>query len=272
MSTTASLKRRKKKSFEGHYIPLRIIVAILLVYLLIPIVIVLVSSVGYEDYLTLSPSKLSLRWFENFFRNKGMVNAFMNSIKLALFSMLGALLVGTLSAYAMDKSPKRDFFISYFGSPLLIPQIIVGIAIMQVANALGLIRSLPLLIVAHTLVGIPYVVRTVTAALYRFNASWEEASFTMGGGRFTTIWHITLPILKPSLIASGCFAFITSFGNLSISAFLTTSRFTTMPIQLYAYAKNYVDPTIAAVSATTLIMTTVLLLIIDRTVGIDKMY
>ena len=143
---------------------------------------------------------------------------------------------------------------------------------MQVANLLGLPRQMPLLVVAHVLVGVPYVVRTITASLYRFNAFWEEASFTMGAGRLKTLWYVTLPILKPGMIASGCFAFITSFGNMSISTFLTTSRFTTMPIQLYAYAKNYADPTIAAVSATTLILTTILLLLVDRTVGSDKMY
>ena len=263
---------RRKKKFEGNYVLLRIVVVLLMIYLLLPIAIVLISSFGYEDYLTLTPSSFSVRWYENFFANKGLLKSFKNSIVLALCSTCGALVIGTLSAYAMDKSKRRDFFVSYFGSPLLIPQIIVGIAIMQVANLLGIPRSMPILIVAHTLVGIPYVVRTVTASLYRFNAFWEEASFTMGAGRFKTIWFITLPILKPGLIASGCFAFITSFGNLSISTFLTTSRFTTMPIQLYAYAKNYVDPTIAAVSATTLIMTTILLLFVDRTVGIDKMY
>ena len=270
MSKTNRVK--KKNRFEGNYILLRIVAAILLIYLLLPIAIVFISSFGYEDYLTLTPSRLSVRWYANFMRNKGMINSFKNSFVLACCSTVGALVIGTLSAYAMDKSKRRNFYVSYFGSPLLIPQIIIGIALMQVANFMNIPRKMPLLVVAHTLVGIPYVVRTITASLYRFNPFWEEASFTMGAGRFTTLWHVTLPILKPGLIASGCFAFITSFGNLSISAFLTTARFTTVPIQLYAYAKNYIDPTIAAVSATTLIMTTVLLLIVEATAGIDKMY
>lgn len=264
--------RTKKKKFEGNYIALRIIVVILLIYLLIPIAIVLISSIGYEDYLTLTPSSFSVRWYESFLSNKGLLKSFRNSFVLACYSTIGSLIIGTLSAYAMDKSKKRDFFVSYFGSPLLIPQIIVAIALMQVANLMGIPRNMPLLVMAHTMVGIPYVVRTITASLYRFNAFWEEASFTMGAGRFKTLWYVTLPILKPGMIASGCFAFITSFGNMSLSTFLTTSRFTTLPIQLYAYAKNYVDPTIAAVSSTTLIMTTIILLIVDRTVGIDKMY
>ena len=270
--TQAAIKKKRKKKFEGNYIVLRIVVVVLLLYLLLPIAIVLISSFGYEDYLTLTPSSFSFRWYENFFSNKGLVNSFKNSIILAICSTIGSLILGTISAYAMDKSKKRNFFVAYFGSPLLIPQIIIGIAMMQVANLLGLPRQMPLLVVAHVLVGVPYVVRTITASLYRFNAFWEEASFTIGAGRLKTLWYVTLPILKPGMIASGCFAFITSFGNMSISTFLTTSRFTTMPIQLYAYAKNYADPTIAAVSATTLILTTILLLLVDRTVGIDKMY
>ncbi|HIY09160.1 MAG TPA: ABC transporter permease [Firmicutes bacterium] len=272
MSTVTPTKRKRKKSFEGNYIILKIVVFLLLIYLLLPIIIVVISSFAQEEYLTLTPSAFSLRWYENFFSNTGLRNSFRNSLVLALASTFFALVIGTLSAYAMDKSKWRRFFISFFGSPLLIPAIIIGIAMMQMANLLGLPRSMPILIVAHTLVGIPYVVRTVTASLYRFNAFWEEASFTMGAGRFKTIWYVTLPILKPGLIASGCFAFITSFGNMTISTFLTTSRFMTLPIQLFAYAKNYVDPTIAAVSATTLLLTTVILLVVDRLVGIDKMY
>lgn len=181
--TQAALKKKKKKKFEGNYIVLRIVVVVLLLYLLLPIAIVLISSFGYEDYLTLTPSSFSFRWYENFFSNRGLVNSFKNSIILAICSTLGSLILGTISAYAMDKSKKRNFFVAYFGSPLLIPQIIIGIAMMQVANLLGLPRQMPLLVVAHVLVGVPYVVRTITASLYRFNAFWEEASFTMGAGR-----------------------------------------------------------------------------------------
>lgn len=263
---------RKKRKFAGKLIPLKIISAIVLIYILAPIVILVISSFAVEDYLTITPSGFTLRWYKNFFNTPGFTNAFWISIQLAFIATFGALLLGTISAYALDKSKKRDFLIGYFGSPLLIPQIIIALALMQVCNMLGIPRAMPLLVAGHILVAMPYVVRTVTAALYRFNSHWEEASFTMGANKFKTMWHITLPILKPSMIASGCFAFITSFGNLSLSVFLTTARFTTLPIRLYSYARHNADPTIAAISATTLLLTVVLMAVIDKLVGIENMY
>ena len=243
----------------------RFICFLLILYIVAPIFVLAVASFSQESVLIFPPKAYSTQWYKAFFGNRGLMSAFKNSLILAFSSAIGALILGSITAYAVDRSAKRDFWLSFFVSPLTIPAIITGLGLLLVYSALKVNRNFAVLLTGHIIITTPYVVRTVAASLYRFNITLEEAAQTLGAYRVTTFLRITIPILRPSLIASGCFAFIASFGNMSVSMFLTTSRYTTLPIRVYGYAENSPDPTIAAISSVILLMTIIMMLIIEKT-------
>ena len=247
----------------------RVVCVLILIYIVAPIVVLAVASFSQESVLTFPPKAYSFQWYKAFFSNRGLMSAFKNSLMLAFSSAFCALALGSVTAYAVDRSSKRDFLLSLFVSPLTIPAIITGLALLLIYSSIGVERNFAVLLSGHVIITTPYVVRTVAASLYRFNISLEEAAQTLGANKVTTFLQITIPILKPALISSGCFAFIASFGNMSVSMFLTTARYTTLPIRVYGYAENSPDPTIAAISTVILMFTIVMMIGIEKTSGSD---
>lgn len=259
----------KKKITIGTVLH-RIICALILLYILAPIFVLAVASFSEEAVLTFPPKAFSLQWYRSFFGNKGLMTAFKNSILLAVSSAACALVLGSISAYAIDRSNRRDFFLSFFAMPLTIPTLITGLALLQMYSFMGLDRNYLVLLSGHIVITTPFVIRTVAASLYRFNVALEEAAQTLGANRIITFLRITLPILKPALISSACFAFIESFGNMSVSMFLTTARYTTLPILVFAYAEYSPEPTIAAISSVILVFTIAVMTIIEKNTGMEK--
>jgi putative spermidine/putrescine transport system permease protein len=125
-------------------------------------------------------------------------------------------------------------------------------------------------VLTHILITVPYVIRPVLAVLAGLDPSLEEAAYSLGANDFRAKWHITLPLIWPGLFAGGFFAFMTSLDNVPISIFLSTARLTTLPVMIYSQVDAYgVDPVFAAVSTIMVLLTVVIMLVIDRYVGLD---
>src|SRR6185503_17135491 len=124
------------------------------------------------------------------------------------------------------------------------------------------------LVLAHTLIVLPYLVRTVLASLVQLDITLEEAGRTLGASAFKTFLYVTLPLIRPGLMAGILFAFIISFDNVSISLFMTTSRTTTLPIAVLNYVEYNFDPSIAAISTMLILATAIAAVVIERTVGL----
>lgn len=244
----------------------------IVLYLLAPLVFLVIASFSSEEYMTISTKAWSLQWYEKFFANRGYVDSFKISLQLALSTTVLALALGTASAYGIDRSPWKGVLLSFLLSPIMVPSIIIGISLLQFFAFLGLAKGFTTLLAGHVLWATPYVVRTVSAALYRFDVTLEEAALMSGADKIKTFRYITLPILRPALLAGGCFAFIVSFGNMSISMFLTSAGFTTLPIRVFAAAEFSPDPIIAAISVIIVVVTLVTMLIVEKFAGIDRMF
>ena len=250
---------------------LNLVVFLILVFLMMPIFVLVVASFSQEGYLVFPPKGFSLQWYRKFFASAAFISAFKNSVKLSICTTALAMIIGSITAYAIDRSPRRDVLLSLYVSPLMMPSLVIGLALLQYFKLLGVKLSFWTLLIGQLVITIPYVVRSCVASLYRFNVSLEEAAQTLGANRLVTFGVIIVPLLKPSLIASGCFTFISSFGNTAISIFLSTARMTTLPVRLYTYANYTPDPIIAAISSCTLVMTLVLMFIIEKTSGINNL-
>jgi putative spermidine/putrescine transport system permease protein len=166
--------------------------------------------------------------------------------------------------------PGRRALSALLFSPLILPAIVMGAAILQYASALGFARTFGAVLVGHAVIVIPYVVRTTLAALVGFDPSLEEAARDLGDSGLGAFFRITLPLIKPGVIAGALFAVIISWINVELSMFNTTAELMTIPVKLFNYIQYSVDPMIAAVSAGTIYVAIVVVVMLDLTVGIDK--
>jgi putative spermidine/putrescine transport system permease protein len=242
-------------------------------FLTAPIIVLTGASFNEESYMAFPPSSFSLKWFEIVFQDPAFMFALFVSVQLGAFASLIALVLGTITAYGVERLPSkwRDGMNAFFTSPLQIPTIVLGIALFQLFNRLDISLGFWSLLLGHIILCLPYVVRTIGASLYRFDQSVEEAAMTLGAKPFSIFTRITLPMLRPALLASAIFGFVVSFGNLAISMFLTSSRITTLPIQMFGYVQFSPDPRIAAISVVVIGVTVLIMYITERLVGLDKM-
>src|SRR5690606_18068498 len=154
-------------------------------------------------------------------------------------------------------------------SPLVLPHIVLGAALLQFGSSIGLMRNFAALLVGHVVIITPFVLRTVLPLLSREQQTLEEASRDLGASPLTTFFLITLPQIRSGIVTGAIFAFITSFINVELSIFNTTAALNTIPVQLFNYVQYSVDPSIAAVSGITIIAAAFAIVVIDLVIGLD---
>jgi putative spermidine/putrescine transport system permease protein len=244
------------------------------VFLLLPIVIVVLASLNAGEYLTFPPQGLSLRWYGSFFQSQPFMDAFKLSLQVAATSMVLAAALGTAAAlyYVRFARRGREALRFMVIAPLLLPEILTAIALLFFYYQIGLgTRTLIGLQIGHVLLTLPFVFLSVCSALYNINPSLEEAARSLGAGTWTVFRRITLPLIKPGVITGAMLAFIISFDLFSISLLLKGIGTTTLPIQLFDYLRWDYDPTAAAVSTVSIVLTLIVVLITDRLVGLRAM-
>jgi len=243
------------------------------VFLMTPLVVTVAVSLGSSSVFTLPPPDWSLRWYERLADTRGLVPSLVTSLQVAAFSTAVALALGTLCAIALVRGrfPGRDGIATFLVSPLMLPGLVVGIAMLQGFKAIGLREAYVSLLVAHVVITLPYVVRTVLGALSLFDFSLIDAARTLGCSYPAALVRVLVPALGPAFLTSGMFAFLASMDNYPISIFFTDAWTKTLPIQMLQYVEERPDPTIAAISAGLVLLAVVALVIGDRLVGLRKL-
>ncbi len=246
--------------------------AVALLFLLGPLVVIVAVSFTGGEYLRFPPAGLSLRWYAAFLGDPSYLEAIQVSVFVAAAAALGAVLVGVPAALGLVRGrfPGRRALALVFASPLVLPQVVIGAAMLAFLSSLGLVRTGTGLLVAHVVIVLPYVVRTVAATLAGFDRSLEEAAQDLGASRLVTFLTVTLPLVKQGVIAGGLFAFIISWINVEVSMFLVSARLQTIPVKLFNYIQYNVDPLIAAVSAATIYLALAIIVLIDATIGLER--
>lgn len=243
-----------------------------LLYLMAPLVVVVAVSVTETAYLKFPPQGFTLKWYAGFLKDPSYLDAFWLSAKLAFVATLVALLLGVPAGLviARKRFPGRQAVSAVFLSPLILPTIVIGVAILQYASLLGFSRSFSALLVGHVVLVIPYVVRTTLASLAGLDVAIEEAAQDLGATPAQTFFLVTLPQIKPGVIAGGLFAFINSWINVEVSIFNTTTAESTLPVKIFNYVQFNVDPLLAAVSSVTIYIAVLSVLILDLVIGVEK--
>lgn len=230
---------------------LRVYVAAFLLFLVAPLVVVVGCSFEPKELLRFPPHGLSLRWYAEALASSEFVSAARVSAVVAVCATIGALLLGIPAAYALARFTFRGKGIvtGLLSAPLLVPQLVVGVALLQILAWAGIAASVVTLSAGHVLISLPYVVRIVHAAILGLDVSVEDAASNLGATRLRVYTTVILPIIRPALYSATLFAFLISFDNAVISLFLVSARTTTLPIAMYNYVQYNLDPTIAAVSS-----------------------
>ncbi len=245
---------------------------LILCYLMLPLVVVIGASLTSSGFLSFPPEGLSGQWYVKFLQDPSYVSAIVLSMSLAALSTILSLALGVPASLVLAR---KDFFgakflSTLFLSPLILPGIVIGAGLLQYASALGFARTYAVILIGHMVVVIPYVIRSTLASLVRFPVSLEEAARDLGAGPFCAFFKVTLPTIKPGIIAGGLFAFIMSWINVEVTIFNATANLTTVPVKLFNYIQYSIDPMIAAVSAATIYVAIVVVVLLDLTVGIER--
>ena len=242
-------------------------------FLMTPLMVTVAVSFGSSTVFTLPPPDWSLRWYERLLTIRGLVPSMLVSVEVAALSTALSLLLGSLCAIALVRGqfPGRNAIATFLVSPLMLPGLVAGIAMLQGFRALGLRDVFVSLVVAHVVITMPYVARTVLAALTLFDFVLIDAARTLGCSYPRAIIKVLVPSLAPAFLTSGILAFLASLDNYAISIFFTDAWTRTLPIQMLSYVEEQADPTIAAISTLLIAFAIVALLIGERLVGLKRM-
>ena len=243
-----------------------------LLYLVSPLAVVIAVSVTETRYLKFPPQGFTLKWYGEFLKDPSYLEAFWLSAQLGVVSTVLALLLGVTAALVIARKqfPGRQTISAIFLSPLILPSIVIGVAILQYASLLGFARTFFALVVGHVVLIMPYVMRTTLASLAGINVTIEEAAQDLGATSQQTFFLITLPQIKPGVIAGALFAFIISWINVEVSVFNSTAAQMTLPVKIFNYVQFNVDPILAAVSSITIFVAVIAVVLLDLVVGVEK--
>ena len=239
-------------------------------FLIAPLFVILPLSFNAEQYihfsakmLALDPEGFSLRWYEDMIY--GTKNpwglATKNSLFIAFFATIGSTILGTVAALGLSSRhmPYKAAFMALLISPMIVPLIISGTAIFFFMAKVGLAATHTGIVLAHIILGTPFVVITVTATLTGFDHSVTRAAASLGSNPVNTFMKITLPLITPGVISGALFAFVTSFDEVVVVLFLAGLENTTIPIQMWVGLREQLSPTIMAVATCLIIMSTLIL-------------
>jgi putative spermidine/putrescine transport system permease protein len=241
---------------------LYIFVGLVILYLIFPILVVIPLSFSSARYLSFPPPGFSTQWYHKFFSRSDWVHAAWLSIWIGLSVMVLATILGTAASLGLVRGRfyGRQTINTFLVSPMVVPSIIVAIGVYFFYARIGLIGHPIALIVAHTALAVPFVVVNVSATLYGFDERLEFAAMNLGANRWRTFWQVTLPIIRPGVLAGALFAFITSFDELIVALFVSGTGAVTLPRKMWDSIRFEIDPTIAAVSTILIVFTGLLFL------------
>ena len=250
------------------YYGYRFICGLIFIFLIAPILVIMPLSFNAEPFFTFTPEMLSFdpagystKWYDEFFTSANWQQAVENSVIIAIFSTLFATFLATVAALGLSRSvmPYRTLIMAILISPMIVPLIISAAGMYFFYSKVGLQGTHIGIILAHTALGTPFVVITVTATLVGFDHSLTRAAANLGADPVRTFFKVIVPLILPGVISGALFAFITSFDEVVIILFVGSVDQRTIPWQMFSGIRENISPTILAV-ATLLILFSITLL------------
>lgn len=276
-------RNRPVRAARGRTIPWRSIlhrafVALMYFFMLCPLIVVVWLSFFKDAILYFPPSGYTLTWYAKAWSNPAFANGFLFSLEVALLAAACGVTLGVLATLGIVRHRFRGERVvnTLLLSPLLVPGIVAGIAIylfyLGAENYFNrdIVGTYGGLVIAHVCLTVPWTVRLVSASMVGLDPSIEEAARNLGASGPVAFLRVTLPMLRPAIVAATLFSFIVSFENLELSLSLVGPGHTTLPIAIMQYLEFNLDPTIAAVASVQIVLLGILMLATDRFVKISQ--
>tara|TARA_E500000305_G_scaffold56929_2_gene45405 strand:+ start:15703 stop:16509 length:807 start_codon:yes stop_codon:yes gene_type:complete len=247
-----------------------IFLSLVLAFIALPMVVVIAAALSPTSEVTFEFWTWTGRWFAELMQPKWF-EPFLLSAKIATITAVSTGVLATLGAYAVayEKVPGSNVIMSFLLSPLAVPQIVKGVAIVLFFASAGLYRylGLPGLVLAHVILTIPFAVRMIATSIYNFDKNLDRAARILGANRWQRIFYVLLPLIKPGVFSGMTFAFILSFNDVPLAIFLVRPGETTLPITVINYFEFGLDPILAAVNVASLLFLLAVIFLFERIGG-----
>lgn len=233
--------------------------------LTLPILMVIGASLTAGAYLSFPPQGLSLRWWEAMSRDPDMVNGFVVTTRIAVCAVLISVPAGALAAIYLGRLPsaQRNLLAAIFTSPLSVPLVLTGFSFLVFFTQVGLLNEIGL-IIGHSVIAVPYILRSALASLSLSDLSLPRAAAIHGARPWQVIWHVSLPMMKPGLISGGLFAFLASVNNIVVSVFVSQPGDNPLPVVIFSRMENLAEPSVAAASSAVIVATALICLLMEK--------
>ncbi len=254
-----------------HY-GFRVICGLIFFFLIFPILVIIPLSFNATDFFTFTPEMLSFdpagysfKHYHDFFTNPDWQQALRNSVMIAPAATLLATGFGTLAAIGLSQShvPYRGAIMAILISPMIVPLIISAAGMYFFYSRLGIQGTYWGVVLAHAVLGTPFVIITVTATLVGFDRSLERAAASLGANPVTTFFKVQMPLILPGVISGALFAFITSFDEVVVVLFVGSASQKTLPWQMFTGLREQISPTILAVASILVTISIILLTVLE---------
>ncbi len=238
------------KMFSPGRIAFGIFCGLVLLFLILPVLIIVPMSFSSARFLSFPPPSLSLRWYQEFLGNAGWMQATRVTLTVAGLTVLIATPLGVAAAYAINSSSLRIMRWIHLTLmlPLVVPIIIVAVGIFFVYARVGLIATMPGLVLANVMLALPYVITSVVAGFRSFDATQEMVARSLGMNRFRSFLAVTLPQIKASVLTGAIFAFISALDETVVGLFISGGQYQPLTKRMFTSLRDEIDPTIAAIS------------------------
>ncbi|MGJ4854332.1 ABC transporter permease subunit [Labrys sp. La1] len=251
-----------------------IVIGLGLAFLIVPLLVAGLLAFDARDYLgPLPPPGLSLHWFEKLFSQDYVVAGLSTSLEIAVLATLVNVVIGTAAAVGLDRGDFRGkgVIMGAFLSPLIVPAVVTGFALLLFLSKIGVISGFPRLLAGHIIITLPYALRATLASLVGRDKRLTEAALILGATERQAFWSVTLPLIRTGIVTGAVFTFAISMDDVAVSLFLTDPTTYTLPVALVSNMRASFDLTIAAAAVLLVGITAILIIILERLVGFDRL-
>ena len=247
--------------------------ALFIAFIAAPLLIVCAVAFTPLGYISLPTSGVSLRWFAAVADNPRFINAFWLSLALGVVAsaLATVLAVPAALAIARHRFPGREAMTALFMSPLMIPHIVLGIAFLRFFTQIGLGGTFTGLVLSHIVIVLPFALRLTLASAVGLDRALEHAAVSLGASEWTVLKRVTLPLIVPGLASGWALAFINSFDEVTMTVFIAAPGTETLPVRMFLYIQDNIDPLVTSVSACVIAVAVVALIALDRAYGLERL-
>ncbi len=243
------------------------------IFTLAPILVVCAVAFTPESYLSFPTTEFSLRWFRAIGDYPEFISAFWRSVWLGALSSFLAICFSAPASLAIARTRflGREAMMALFQSPLMIPHVVLGIAFLRFFTEIGLSGTFVGLVLSHIILVFPFALRLTLASAIGMNPAIEQAARSLGATEASILRRVTLPLIMPGLASGWALAFINSFDEVTMTVFIATPGTETLPVRMFLYIQDNIDPLVTSVSACVILVTVVALVILDRIYGLETL-